>query len=147
MDLYLKFLFYQYQLIGFAIFLLLSIPYLNSGDENIRRIKHRFFDNSLRYIRIIGIVLIFDIIISISTDRNINGKLFYGSYLYSDLIRYILMILVTQLLWFPVVVRHWSGRIFIALFLIGMIYFEKLVIDFTSLHSDYLPSAWLTHGL
>lgn len=68
------------------------------------------------------------------------SKIIQGPYILTNWVRPILLLMLTQLLWFKKIKRSRFIRFTIGI--IMMLPFEKLVITITSLHRDYLPSLW-----
>lgn len=133
---------------GFGVYSIIVLLIKSMFSESIK-IKIEKFDNSAcTFIPIIGLIYLLNWLgilffqfstIEDSTEiyqmkSRLFGLYWFGYWLQPSLF------LSSQLLWFKKLRKVKLIRILIALTLIGSI--EGIVIYFTSLHRDYLPSGW-----
>lgn len=136
---------------GFAFysFLFLTIPIFTNRLEKLfnnqidrsATLVMRFAGIAFLILFVVGIA---DAIISIESpfdEYAISNRLF-GPYAFGFWMYPIVYVGATQLLWIARCRRsrviHWM----VALLIVVMLSFERLIISITSLHRDYLPSSW-----
>jgi molybdopterin-containing oxidoreductase family membrane subunit len=66
----------------------------------------------------------------------------FGTYWWTGWLTISCNILIPQLLWFRTIRRSYAGMIFVSVAVTVGMWFERFVIIVSSLHQDYLPSAW-----
>ncbi len=66
----------------------------------------------------------------------------FGTYGWAGWLTLSCNVLIPQLLWFGPIRRSYTGMIFVAVAVTVGMWFERFVIIVSSLHKDFLPSAW-----
>ncbi len=144
---------------GFCFTSLISYFLSLSKSENIKLLNENFFKQSIKCIRVFGIIYLiytlsysiyyFNFVISkedyLSTKNRATGS--YALAYWFMLLRPIVFSLLTQLLWLKIFLKK-SFANFILTFIIFIVVLfsganiERFIILITSLHRDYLPSSW-----
>ena len=144
---------------GFCFTSLISYLLSLSKSENIKLFNKNFFEQSIKCIRVFGIIYLtytvsysiyyFNFVITeddyLSTKNRATGP--YAWAYWIMLLRPIVFTLLTQLLWLKTFLKK-SFANFILTFIIFIVVLfsganiERFIILITSLHRDYLPSSW-----
>jgi hypothetical protein len=66
----------------------------------------------------------------------------FGTYWWAGWLTITCNVLIPQLLWFRWFRRNYAGMIFVSIAVTVGMWFERFVIIVSSLHQDYVPSAW-----
>lgn len=144
---------------GFCFTSLISYFFSLSKSENIKTLNINFFNQSIKFIRVVGIIyLIYTVsyyiyylnfVISeddyLSTKNRATGP--YAWAYWIMILRPLFFSSLTQLFWIKMFQRKGFANFILTFFIFIIILFsgviiERFIIIITSLHRDYLPSSW-----
>lgn len=147
---------------GFCFTSLISYFLSLSKSENIKLLNENFFEQSIKCIRVFGIIYLtytvsyfiyyFNFVITeddyLSTKNRATGP--YAWAYWIMLLRPIVFSLLSQLLWLKIFQKKsFANSILVFLIFIVVLFsganIERLIIIITSFHRDYLPSSWKPH--
>lgn len=134
-------------LFGFAVYNLVMLLSKSLGSAQIKRHIEKFDQSACTFIPVVGLVLFVINIASLYSEIKITtnpneGDLLQritGSYWYAYWFQYLLY-LSPILLWIKRLRNYVVLRIFVSLIILFPL--ERIVIYFSSFHSDYQPSNW-----
>lgn len=149
---------------GFCFTSLISYFISLSKSKNIKLLNKNFFNQSIKCIRIVGIIYIIytvgyyfyylNFIMSeddyLSTKNRATGP--YAWAYWVMLLRPLVFALLTQFFWIRKIQRK-SFLNFILTFIIFIVilfsgvFIERFIIIITSFHRDYLPSNWVSYRI
>lgn len=144
---------------GFCFTSLLSYFFSLSKSENIKAINNNFFNQSIKFIRIVGIIYliytisyyIYYLNFIISEDDYLSSKnRATGPYAWAYwimILRSLIFSSLTQLFWLKKFKNKGFSNFILTFFifiilLFSGVFIERFIIIITSFHRDYLPSSW-----